>query len=298
MYRVWLLRSPSAAHSALWYLCEWLYGHGGGKGPAGRQSTRRSVKSDCCCSFPSTTATVMSYPQNFSADVRDPVLLKRAALGVFHKVGHWSRATKLHHQLNKATDATGELADRMSLTTGKHQARYGGDEPRAGHHVPGDSSWRRHRSKWLCCDGDCTSSACWFRLWSPLPPPPSHPSLWWRPAGRSSRDGPGSTNRVIVTAVYKNHCRPAVPCLNCVFCKSNEADIFQTGYMPTSKWNLRNRDPSTVKLIHVYFITSWSVLKQLITVLTLYTCPYVPLPTTSTSSNIPAGSYETQRLTH
>lgn len=240
----------------------------------------------------------MSYPQNFSADVRDPVLLKRAALGVFHKVGHWSRATKLHHQLNKATDATGELADRMSLTTGKHQARYGGDEPRAGHHVPGDSSWQRHRSKWLCCDGDCTSSACWFRLWSPLPPPPSHPSLWWRPAGRSSRDGPGSTNWVIVTAVYKNHCRPAVPCLNCVFCKSNEADIFQTGYMPTSKWNLRNRDPSTVKLIHVYFITSWSVLKQLITVLTLYTCPYVPLPTTSTSSNIPAGSYETQRLTH
>lgn len=50
IYQVWLLRSPSAAHSALWYLCEWLYGHGGGKGPADRQSTHSS-QCDCCCSF-------------------------------------------------------------------------------------------------------------------------------------------------------------------------------------------------------------------------------------------------------
>lgn len=120
MYQVWLLRSPSTAHSALWYLCEWLYGHGGEKGPAGRQSTQQLVKSDCCCSFLWTMATV-SYPQNFSTDVRNPVLFKRAALGVFHKVGHWSCATKLHHQLNKMTNATGESADRMSLTTVRHQ---------------------------------------------------------------------------------------------------------------------------------------------------------------------------------
>lgn len=54
----------------------------------------------------------------------------------------------------------------------------------------------------------------------------------------------------------QNHSRPAVPCLNCVCCKSREVYIFQTGYMPTSKWNLRNWNLSTVKLIYVYFTTS------------------------------------------
>lgn len=42
IYQVWLLRSRSAAHSALWYLCEWLCGHGGEKGPAGGQSAHSS----------------------------------------------------------------------------------------------------------------------------------------------------------------------------------------------------------------------------------------------------------------
>lgn len=145
----------------------------------------------------------MSYPQNFSADVRNPVLLKRAALGVLHKVGHWSCAAKLHHQLDKTSNTKGELAWRVSYTTVKHRTWYRSDKPKAGRHVLVDSSWQRHRSKWLCCDGGCTFSAYWFQLWSPLLPPLSHPSLWWQPAGQFSRDGPGPTKWVIVTVVYK-----------------------------------------------------------------------------------------------
>lgn len=54
---------------------------------------------------------------------------------------------------------------------------------------------------WLCCDGGCISSACWFQLWSLLLPPLSHPSLWWQPTGRSSHDGPGSTTVWIFVTV-------------------------------------------------------------------------------------------------
>lgn len=42
----------------------------------------------------------MSHPQDFSADVRNPVLFQGAALRVFHQVRHRSGATKLHHQLD------------------------------------------------------------------------------------------------------------------------------------------------------------------------------------------------------
>lgn len=63
----------------------------------------------------------------------------------------------------------------------------------------------------------------------------------------------------------QNHSRPAVPCLNCVFCKLREAYNFQTVYMPTSKWILRNWNLSTVKLSMFIllweFILVWSVCK-------------------------------------
>lgn len=45
---------------------------------------------------------------------------------------------------------------------------------------------------------------------------------------------------------------------------------------------------SPIKVLHHPDVTEASGL-------TLYTCPYVPLPTTSTSSKIPAGSFERER---
>lgn len=39
------------------------------------------------------------YPQDLSGDVRDPVLLERVPLGIFHQVCDGPRPTELHHQL-------------------------------------------------------------------------------------------------------------------------------------------------------------------------------------------------------
>lgn len=42
-YQVWPLHSLLATHSAPWYLCGWLYGHGGEKGPGHKTETSTPV---------------------------------------------------------------------------------------------------------------------------------------------------------------------------------------------------------------------------------------------------------------
>lgn len=149
----------------------------------------------------------------------------------------------------------------MSYTTGKHQTGCRGDEPKAGHHVLVDSFWQRHRSKWLCCGGDCTFSACWFQLWSPLLPPLSHPSLWWQQAGQSSRDGPGTTIWTVVTMVTKNKdlIKNWVAKLELLCVVHIKWGVYFSDWIDTPiKISLKTENLKVVKWIHVYFtVTSF-----------------------------------------
>lgn len=82
----------------------------------------------------------MSHPQDFSADVRNPVLFQGAALGVFHQVRHRSGATKLHHQLdmNKQKKLSAMKEQHRSQKNSKSGTLV--DPPKVGHRDLVDSS--------------------------------------------------------------------------------------------------------------------------------------------------------------